>query len=1075
MRNAIQLLIPMLFLAAPAQAQWTIDGVGVSTAPGDQAIPAITYDDAGGWFVTWADHRGADWDIYAQRLNAGGATQWAVTGVSICNVAQDQSDVQIVSDDAGGAIIVWSDRRSGAQDIYAQRIKPNGTPWWTANGVAICTAANNQWYPRVVPDGSGGAIITWVDFRSGTLNSDIYSQRINAAGVVQWTANGVAIGDQTITQFPPAIATDDNGGAIITWHIEPIPGSGDIYAQRINSAGAVQWGANGVAVGTDPSDQFYPVIVSDGSSGAIIVWHGGGAEWDLYAQRVNSAGALQWNPAGVAICTAAGAQASESQPGIIPDGFGGAIITWDDLRTGGFDVYAQRISSGGGVAWTGDGVVVSAAADAQQSPTIVQDAYGGAIISWFDNRGFGTFDIYAQRMSVAGAPQWTADGIPVCTAAGDQYSPVLLANAGGAVVAWDDGRSGRDVYAQRIQSDGKAVSFTVNSTAEAYATGTLWEAIAQANAILGPQVIRFDIPGAGPHVINVLTFGLPPITDALTIDGFTQPDASPNTNPFGSASNAQIKIQISGSSFLSGIDFQALGTLRGVAISGFNPASIVVQAFGVVIEGNYIGTDASGLNAGPHAQVYGVQILGINGRVGGTTPAARNVICNSLQAGVGLDGAVGAQVFGNYIGAKADAASVLSNWEGVRILNEATGSRVGSSVLATIVDPAERNLIMGNNYFGVVVEGASTEGNLIVGNTIGPNVFGSIDLGADGFDTNDPGDVDSGPNQRQNYPELTSAVGSHINGNMTGAPSQQLFLHFYWSPFCCGLAMQFVGGAIITLDGSGAASFAASPPGTIPPGAWVNATATDVFGNTSELSGPIFYMNTSSGSSQVATLTSSNGDVYGTATFANVTSAGNTYTENPYTPPVPVSGYSIGNPNDPQIYFNITTNAAYTGGVDICLNYNENSIPGPEANLVLLHYDGSNWVDVTTSRDPANNKVCGHVTSLSPFVIGAVTPTGIDTPVPTSFALHGNVPNPFNPITTITYDIPQGGADVSIVIYDVAGRLVRDLVHEHRPAGTWSVQWNGEGDRGQRVASGVYFYRMRAGNFVDTKKMVLLK
>ncbi len=82
---------------------------------------------------------------------------------------------------------------------------------------------------------------------------------------------------------------------------------------------------------------------------------------------------------------------------------------------------------------------------------------------------------------------------------------------------------------------------------------------------------------------------------------------------------------------------------------------------------------------------------------------------------------------------------------------------------------------------------------------------------------------------------------------------------------------------------------------------------------------------------------------------------------------MPVSGFSIGNPNDPQIYYNITTDASYTGGVDVCLNYDESNIPGPEANLVLLHYDGSMWVNVTTSRDLVNNTICGHVTTLLPI------------------------------------------------------------------------------------------------------------
>jgi hypothetical protein len=706
-------------------------------------------------------------------------------------------------------------------------------------------------------------------------------------------------------------------------------------------------------------------------------------------------------------------------------------------------------------------------------PAIVQDASGGAIISWFDGRS-GNLDIYAQRLSMAGSPQWTPDGVVVCTAAGDQAWPVMIANDGGAVVVWDDRRSGRDIYAQRIQSDGQAVSFTVNSTADVYVTGTLRNAIAQANAIVGPQVIRFDIPGAGPHVIDVMVQGLPAVTDALTIDGFTQPGASPNTNPFGSPSNAQIKIHISGSSFLSGVDFQAFGILRGVAISGFNPACVLVQAPYCAIEGNHIGTDASGLVGGPQQQVYGVRILATDCRVGGATPAARNVICNSLQAGVGIDGAMNAQVIGNYIGAKADAASVLSNWQGVRIMNGATGARVGSSLLTTVPDPAEGNLIMGNTY-AVVVEGSTTVGNVILGNTMVSNTLGMIDLGADGPDTNDAGDLDTGPNQRQNYPVLTSAVGTQIGGTMTGAPNQWLVLHFYWSFGCCSQVMHFIYGVGMPLDGNGSAVFAV-PHESIPPGAFINATATDGFGNTSEIGNPIFYLNTSSGPSQLVNLVDANGAIRGRATFDNVNSVGNTFVENPYTPPVPVSGFSIGNPNDPQIYFNIFTDAGYTGGVDVCLTYDENNIPGPEEDLVLLHYDGSMWVDVTTNRDPWSNEICGRVTSLSPFVIGAITATAVDnTPLPESFALHANVPNPFNPITTIAYDIPDGGANVNITIYDIAGRRVRTLVDEHRPAGVFSVQWNGDDDRGQRVASGVYFYRMRARAFVDTKKMVLLK
>ncbi|MDH5197970.1 MAG: T9SS type A sorting domain-containing protein, partial [Gemmatimonadota bacterium] len=88
--------------------------------------------------------------------------------------------------------------------------------------------------------------------------------------------------------------------------------------------------------------------------------------------------------------------------------------------------------------------------------------------------------------------------------------------------------------------------------------------------------------------------------------------------------------------------------------------------------------------------------------------------------------------------------------------------------------------------------------------------------------------------------------------------------------------------------------------------------------------------------------------------------------------------------------------------------------------------------------------------------------------------LEQNFPNPFNPSTTIAYSL-ESRAGVSLIIYDVAGRRVRDLVNEIRNPGVYRVKWNGRNDNGQPVASGVYFYKLVAGSFTDTKKMTVLK
>src|SRR5712664_2056878 len=128
--------------------------------------PAITSDGAGGAIVTWYDNRSGNWDIYAQRVNAEGVPQWTADGVALCTAANNQFDPTIASDGAGGAIVTWNDFRSGSGfDIYAQRVNAAGVPQWTVDGVALCTATNDQWRPMIAPDGAGGAIVTWYDLR----------------------------------------------------------------------------------------------------------------------------------------------------------------------------------------------------------------------------------------------------------------------------------------------------------------------------------------------------------------------------------------------------------------------------------------------------------------------------------------------------------------------------------------------------------------------------------------------------------------------------------------------------------------------------------------------------------------------------------------------------------------------------------------------------------------------------------------------------------------------------------------------------------------------------------------------
>jgi hypothetical protein len=123
---------------------------------------------------------------------------------------------------------------------------------------------------------------------------------------------------------------------------------------------------------------------------------------------------------------------------------------------------------------------------------------------------------------------------------------------------------------------------------------------------------------------------------------------------------------------------------------------------------------------------------------------------------------------------------------------------------------------------------------------------------------------------------------------------------------------------------------------------------------------------------------------------------------------------------------------------------------------------------VVESNDPDEPEVMIPVSLL----IGG---TDVDGDLPTRYVLHGNYPNPFNPRTEIRYDLPAQ-ATVSLRVYSIAGRLVRELlVDERQGPGRFAIPWNGRDDGGERVASGVYYYKLEADGKVQTNRMVLLK
>ncbi|MDX6403922.1 MAG: hypothetical protein QOH70_1377 [Blastocatellia bacterium] len=489
--------------------------------------------------------------------------------------------------------------------------------------------------------------------------------------------------------------------------------------------------------------------------------------------------------------------------------------------------------------------------------------------------------------------------------------------------------------------------------------GSLRQAILNANGTPGIDTINFILPQGVVNTIAPFS-PLPPITDPLIIDGYSQIGTSQNTD--ANATNAHLLVEISGVNSPTGpcmsIDTGGGGsTIRGLIINRCRTAGLRIQNDGGNnITGNFIGTDANG-KAVSNPNPNGLSINNSSSNViGGTTPAARNLISgnssgisilggstsnvvsgnligtdaagtgslpNSTGVAVSAPGntiggltasarniisgnnsgvtlAAGATltvVQGNYIGIDATGAARLGNSRGIVTQSSAADNLIGGTVAGA------RNVISGNgigvflssnaaglntrvegNFIGADPAGAAgiQNGNAVVitststGNVIGGTAAGAgnmiaynfggvtvdtqatgnsilansmfsdqfaIDLNGDGITSNDPGDGDTGPNNLQNYPFLTSASSAGgntaIGGTLNSTPSTAFRIEFFSNTTLDGSGYgpgeTFLGSTTVTTDGSGNAPFTVNTGSATASGKFITATATNnVTGDTSE-------------------------------------------------------------------------------------------------------------------------------------------------------------------------------------------------------------------------------------------------
>ena len=285
-------------------------------------------------------------------------------------------------------------------------------------------------------------------------------------------------------------------------------------------------------------------------------------------------------------------------------------------------------------------------------------------------------------------------------------------------------------------------------------------------------------------------------------------------------------------------------------ISGNSGVGIGVQhvtAHDNLIQGNFIGTDVTGtVDLGN--SLYGISISGTSNMIGGTVPGARNVISGNDADGIAVDNIdiayTGNIIQGNLIGTDVSGSVNLGNSRYGVSISFASNNMVGGTVSGA------GNTIAFNGAAGILV----TEGpppvainNAIRGNSIFSNTGLGIDhrvAGGDGVTLNDPGDTDTGANNLQNFPVLTSVLSgtgtTMVRGTLESLPQTTQTIEFFGNTAAdssnYGEGQTFLGSQSVTTDSSGLASFVAVLSAELAAGQLVTATATDSLGNTSEFS-----------------------------------------------------------------------------------------------------------------------------------------------------------------------------------------------------------------------------------------------
>jgi hypothetical protein len=500
----------LIFLAAllpsRSRAAWPANGIELTSGAFAEVTPTpvIATDGASGAIVAWQQRfNGTSTGIGLQRVDSLGNIHWPAGGIFQGVAGFRMRELGLAPAPSLGAALVWAQLDgTSTPTVMAQRYDSAGVQHWGGSGLVLGPSGTT--FPTIVGNGSSGLVDPigfYVALWAPGGVSNVRLQFADLAGSL-WrpsSEGGILIdpGEQAVSETPACVqdgigAVGRARGVYVAWSRTPSGGNFEIRLQHVRPDSSIAFPTGGLLLSpTAAGVRSNPSIAMVGGGSVVVAWTDfRSGEGDIYAQKVTSSGTFQWTGlAGLQICTAPDDQ---FDPKVVPDGSGGAIISWMDQRDGHQVTYAQHISAAGNALWGLGGIPISASTDIQAGSDLLSDGASGAIVGW-EVGDTDSSQERMQRIDTNGQPVW-GPGALIDNSTGVKGAPVLVGDLSfGALAAWNVVRAPETlahVYLYRLTS-GHALDVPVASAAS-----SLRLSLASPNPSRRGAVLRLDMAAA---------------------------------------------------------------------------------------------------------------------------------------------------------------------------------------------------------------------------------------------------------------------------------------------------------------------------------------------------------------------------------------------------------------------------------------------------------------------------------------------------------------------------------------------------------------------------------------------------